>query len=150
MFVEFSIERKKEYWLLSLLASALYVFLGIAMNVDVDDAIRLGLLMLLVLVFRIRFSDKTPGFVGPLIAALFSFIIFYEVQLAVGASINKLSFLLVFAMLLSFAACGADPAPADTSADSDSDSAPADTAADTELSETIRADKYSGNKIRRN
>lgn len=96
MFVEFSIERKKEYWLLSLLASALYVFLGMAMNVDVDDAIKLGLLMLLVLVFRIRFSDETPGFVGPLIAALFSFIIFYEVQLAVGASINKLSFLLVF------------------------------------------------------
>lgn len=96
MFVEFSIERKKEYWLLSLLASVLCTLLGVAMDVGLADSIWIGILLLLALNVRIHFKDETPSFVGPLIAALFSFIIFYEVQLAVGASIDKLSLLLVF------------------------------------------------------
>ncbi|MBQ8383262.1 MAG: sulfatase-like hydrolase/transferase [Clostridia bacterium] len=96
MFIEFSIERKKEYWLLSLLASVLYVLLGVAMDVDMDDAVKIGILLLAVLNLRIHFKDNTPAFIGPMIAAVFSFIIFYEVQLAVGATIDKLTFLLIF------------------------------------------------------
>lgn len=96
MFVEFSIERKKEYWLLSLLATVLFTLLGISMGVDVGNAIKIGILFLAVLTLRIHFKEETPAFVGPLIAALFSFIIFYEVQLAVGATFGKLTVLLVF------------------------------------------------------
>ena len=96
MFVEFSIERKKEYWLLSLLATVLSVLLGIAMDVNAGDSIKIGILLLLTLNFRIHFKEETPPIVGPLIAALFSFIIFYEVQLAVGATIDKLTWLLIF------------------------------------------------------
>ncbi len=95
MFVEFSVERKKEYWLLSLLSSALFVLLGLAMDVHVIDAIEIGILLLLVLNFRVHFKEEAPVYVGPLIAAAFSFIIFYEVQLAVGATMDKLTFILV-------------------------------------------------------
>ncbi len=96
MFIEFAIERKKEYWLPSLLASVLYVLLGISMGVGLWDAVEIGVLLLVVLTLRIHFNDNTPAFIGPLIAALFSFAIFYEVQLAVGATIDKLTWLLVF------------------------------------------------------
>lgn len=96
MFIEFLVERKKEYWLLSLLATVLYTLLGISMGVDVGDAVKIGILFLAVLTLRVHFKEETPAFIGPLIAALFSFIIFYEVQLAVGATIDKLTLLLVF------------------------------------------------------
>ena len=96
MFIEFVVERKKEYWLLSLLASVLYVLLGIAMDVDMDDAIKIGILLLAALTLRIHFKENTPAVIGPLLAAGFSFIIFYEVQLAVGATIDKLTGLLIF------------------------------------------------------
>ncbi len=114
MFIEFSIQKKKEYWLLSLLASALFALLGITLGVTIEESIQISLLLLAALTLRFHFKEETPMFIGPLMAAVFSFFIFCEVQLAVGTTTAQLSLLLIFLntlivfglVLLIAAACG--------------------------------------------
>lgn len=114
MFIEFSIQKKKEYWLLSLLSSALFALLGIALGVDASQACGIGALLLIALTLRLHFNERTPAIIGPMIAAIFSFLIFTEVQLAVGTTMSQitslkifLNFLIVYALVLFIAAaCG--------------------------------------------
>lgn len=96
MFIKFEINKKREFWLLSLFASGLYALLGIIMGVALWCAMAIALGLLFVLNVRIHFEENTPAFVGPLIAAIFSFAIFCEIQLAVGTTLANLSILLMF------------------------------------------------------
>ena len=101
MFVELSIQKKRESWLLSLLASVLFALIGLISDVGIWQSCGIGLLMLVVLTLRINFNpDKTPAFVGPIIGFIFSFLIFCEVQLAVGTTLAQLSVLKLFLNVL--------------------------------------------------
>lgn len=114
MFVKLEINRKKEYWWLSVFAGLLFALLGATMGVAMWCTACIALGLVFVLNVRIHFKENTPMFVGPLIAALFSIAIFCEIQLAVGTTLSNLSFLLfwinvliVFALILFVAsACG--------------------------------------------
>lgn len=114
MFFEFIIQKKKEYWLQSLFSSLLFAILGIVTGVGVWQSCAIGILLLAVLNIRIHFHENTPAAVGPLIAAVFSVILFCEVQLAVGTNLAQISFLksllnivVVYALILFVAsACG--------------------------------------------
>ena len=97
MFIQVSIQKKKESWLLSLFASILFAVIGIISGVGMWQSCSIGLLMLVVLTLRIHFDpDKTPSFIGPIIAFIFSFLIFCEVQLAVGTTLAQITVLKLF------------------------------------------------------
>lgn len=96
MFIKFEINKKREYWLLSMFAATLYALLGIIMGVATWCAAAIAFGLLFVLNVRIHFEENTPAFIGPIIAALFSFVIFCEIQLAVGTTLKQIPSLLIF------------------------------------------------------
>lgn len=101
MFLELSIQKKKESWLLSLLSSCLFAMIGVISGIGMWQSVSLGLLMLVVLTLRIHFDpDKTPSIVGPIIGFIFSFLIFCEVQLAVGTTLAQITVLKLFLNVL--------------------------------------------------
>lgn len=114
MFIKFEINKKREYWWLSIFSSMLFALVGIVMGVALWCAAAIAFGLLFVLNVRIHFEENTPLFVGPLIALLFSIAIFCEIQLAVGTTLKQITFLLatlnvliVYALILFGAsACG--------------------------------------------
>ena len=107
MFVKFEINKKREYWWLSIFSSLLFALVGIVMGVALWCAAAIAFGLLFVLNVRIHFEENTPAIVGPIIALLFSIAIFCEIQLAVGTTLKQITLLLaslnvliVFALIL--------------------------------------------------
>ncbi len=114
MFVKFEINKKREYWWLSIFSSLLFALLGITMGVALWCAAAIAFGLLFVLNVRIHFEENTPSYMGPIVALIFSIAIFCEIQLAVGTTLKQITFLLatlnvviVFALIMFIAsACG--------------------------------------------
>lgn len=114
MFVKFEINKKREYWWLSIFSSLLFALVGVIMGVALWCAAAIACGLLFVLNVRIHFEENTPVYVGPILALIFSIAIFCEIQLAVGTTLKQITVLLaainvviVYALILFVAsACG--------------------------------------------
>lgn len=114
MFVKFEVEKKREYWLLSILSALLGGILAYVLGISLVISMMIGVLLLAVLTLRLHFEDNTPIWVSALICGVYSFLIYGMTQIAVGTTVwqvgllkTLLNWIVIYALvLLISAACG--------------------------------------------